>query len=423
MQEIFLHYIWQYQKITALPLQTIQGEALQVLNPGYYHKEDGPDFFNACLIIENQRWAGNVEIHLKSSDWYHHRHEINKKYDNVILHVVWEHDIAVFRPDGSEIPVLVLKTYVPDHFLADYYRLMKEKNWILCEKDLLLVEPIFWMKWKERLFLERLEQKVKPIELLLKENKNDWEATLFCCLAKSFGLNTNSEAFYQIGKSIPFTIVQKERYIEGNLEALFLGMATLLDDNKEDRYFCSLKRKWKELKKKYGLNRRSRVPLQFYKVRPDNFPTIRLVQLAGLYQKHSNLFDTVMRQHTLAAFYETFNIEMPEYWNTHYRFDTMSSGKRKVKKMSTAFRQLLFVNAILPLRFLYARYQGEDFSEELLDMARQIVPEQNSITDRFKQLGVKIESAFDSQAILQLKKEYCNYKRCLHCDIGKKLLG
>lgn len=423
MQEIFLHYIWQYQKITALPLKTIQGEALQVLNPGYYHKEDGPDFFNACLIIENQRWAGNVEIHLKSSDWYHHRHEINKKYDNVILHVVWEHDIAVFRPDGSEIPVLVLKTYVPDHFLADYYRLMKEKNWILCEKDLLLVEPIFWMKWKERLFLERLEQKVKPIELLLKENKNDWEATLFCCLAKSFGLNTNSEAFYQIGKSIPFTIVQKERYIEGNLEALFLGMAILLDDNKEDLYFCSLKRKWKELKKKYGLNRRSRVPLQFYKVRPDNFPTIRLVQLAGLYQKHSNLFDTVMRQHTLAAFYETFNIEMPEYWNTHYRFDTMSSGKRKVKKMSTAFRQLLFVNAILPLRFLYARYQGEDFSEELLDMARQIVPEQNSITDRFKQLGVKIESAFDSQAILQLKKEYCNYKRCLHCDIGKKLLG
>ncbi|MEO4004510.1 DUF2851 family protein [Flavobacterium sp. CAU 1735] len=423
MQEIFLHYIWQYQKITALPLKTIQGEALQVLNPGQYHKEDGPDFFNARLIIGNQHWAGNVEIHLKSSDWYHHRHEINKKYDPVILHVVWEHDIAVFRPDDSEIPVLVLKDYVPDQFLSDYYRLIKAKNWIFCEKDLLTIEPIFWLKWKERLFLERLERKVKPIQILLKENKNDWEATLFCCLAKSFGLNSNSEAFYQIARAVPFTIIRKERYVAGNLEALFLGMAALLDEDKEDRYFCDRKRKWKELMKKYRFHWKGGIPLQFYKVRPDNFPTIRLVQLAGLYQKHSNLFDALIHCNTLDAFYKIFTIEMPEYWNTHYRFDTVSPGKEKVKKISISFRQLLFINAILPLRFLYARYLGNDFSEELLDMAREIAPERNSITDRFKQLGITIESAFDSQAMLQLKKEYCNYKRCLHCDIGKKLLG
>jgi len=423
MQEFFLHYIWQYQKMNALPLQTIQGEALQVLNPGQYHKDDGPDFFNARLCVGNQHWAGNVEIHLKSSDWYHHRHEINKKYDNVILHVVWEHDVAVFRPEGSEIPVLVLKEYVSDHLVTGYSRLMKAKNWIFCEKDLLSVEPVFWMKWKERLFLERLERKVKPIQILLKENKNDWETTLFCFLTKSFGLNSNSEAFYQLAKAIPFTVIRKERFVKGNLEALLLGMGGLLDEDKEDRYFCELKKKWKHLKEKYRLHRKVSIPLQFYKVRPDNFPTIRLVQLAGLYQKHSSLFDTIIAQDSLTAFYKIFNIEIPDYWRTHYRFDTISSGKEKIKTISRSFRQLLFINAILPLRFLYARYLGNDFSEELLDMTREILPERNSITDRFKQLGVTIESAFDSQAMLQLKKEYCNCKRCLHCDIGKKLLG
>lgn len=423
MQEFFLHYIWQYQKITSLSLKTVQGETLQVLTPGYYHKEDGPDFFNARLIIGDQEWAGNVEIHLKSSDWYYHRHEINKKYNNVILHVVWEHDVAVFRPDNSKIPVLVIKDYVPKSIVMGYQQLIAEKNWIPCEKQLLNVDTVFWVKWKERLFFERLERKVKPIRNLLEENKNDWEATLFCCLAKGFGLNTNGEAFYQIARKIPFNAIRKERFEEGNLEALFFGIGALLEENKQDRYFQNLKKRWMDFKEKYNLTHTIGIPLQFYKLRPDNFPTIRLVQLAQLYHKRPDLFDRIMNANTLSALYEIFNVDVPEYWRTHYLFDKVSTKTIRMKKMSNTFKGLLFVNVILPLRFLYARYFGNDIAEELSDMVKEVVPEKNSITDCFKKLGVTVENAFDSQALLQLKKEYCDSKRCLHCDIGLKLLG
>lgn len=423
MQEFFLHYIWQYQKMAVLPLKTIQGELLQVIHPGHYLKEEGPDFFNARLIIGEQNWAGNVEIHLKSSDWYQHQHEMNAKYNNVILHVVWEHDITVFRSDNSKIPVLVVKEYVSENLLSGYRQLMEDEKWISCEKQVLNIEPVFWFKWKERLFFERLERKVKPIRKLLTENKNDWESTLFCCLAKGFGLNVNGEAFYQIARSVPFTIIRKERFRNGNLEALFFGMGNLLEGKKEDRYFRNLKKKWRALKEKYGHLQPIHVPLQFYKLRPENFPTIRLVQLAQLYEQHDDLFDRMMYSETVVTFYNAFTIEMPDYWQTHYLFDKTCSGKVKTKKISVAFKELLFINAVLPLRFLYACYFGRDNSETLSDMVKTIAPEKNEIIVRFKQLGITVENAFDSQALLQLKKEYCNYKRCLHCDIGQKLLG
>ncbi|MBN9283250.1 MAG: DUF2851 family protein [Flavobacterium sp.] len=419
-RKFFLHHIWQYKKFAISELKTEEGTALQILHSGQYLQHEGPDFFNAQIIIDNQKWVGNVEIHIRSSDWYLHRHETNEQYDNVILHVVWEHDMEVFRKDNTEIPVLVLKKYVPETLLSGYYDLIADKSWIYCEKQLKEVNQIVLLKWKERLFFERLEKKILPIAQLLKENKNDWETTLFCAIARNFGLNVNGEAFFQIAKSIPFTVIRKEQYEYENLEALFLGRGGLLTVPKEDSYYKQLKKRWLYLQDKYPLPRRFVQPLQFYKLRPGNFPTIRLVQLAQLYYEQANLFDVVIKGDTIKTFYKMFNLKVSGYWQTHYLFDKESA--MKPKRISKSFIDLVFINTILPLQFLYAQHSGQDIVEKLMDVLREIPPEKNTVIEKFRHFGIMAENAFDSQALLHLKKEYCDAKRCLNCEIGQQLL-
>ena len=218
MKEDFLHHVWQFKKFDIANLKTTTGESIQILNSGQYLQLAGPDFFNAQLIIGNQKWAGNVEIHLKSSDWYVHHHEKDEAYDNIILHVVWENDTPVFRKNNTEIPVLELKNYVSKSTLDNYKFLLAPKSWIFCEKQLATINEFVWDNWKERLFFERLERKSIAIQKLLEETQQDWEAVLFCMLAKNFGLNTNGEAFLKIAQSIPFSIIRKEGQEVENLE-------------------------------------------------------------------------------------------------------------------------------------------------------------------------------------------------------------
>lgn len=420
MKEDFLHYVWQYKKFDFSNLTTVSEESLTITNCGNYLKQSGPDFFNAQIVLGNQKWAGNVEIHIKSSDWYLHHHEKDTNYDNVILHVVWEHDTPVFRKDNSEIPVLELKKYILKKDLENYQELASPKSWIYCESQIATIDNFVLANWQERLFVERLERKYIPIEQLLQETENNWEAVLFCMLAKNFGLNTNGETFLKIAKSIPFSIIRKESTEVANLESLFFGTAGLFPLDAEDNYTKELKKRFDYISQKHKLKKIVIEPVQFFKHRPDNFPTIRLAQLAMLYHKQQNLFSKVIVANTVTALHQLFEITITNYWQNHYQFDKESPNKKK--KFSKSFIDLLVINTIVPIQFAYAKSQGKEASESLMDLLREITAEKNIIIEKFSNFGIKAKNAFETQSLLQLKNEYCNHSKCLQCAVGIQLL-
>ncbi|MGL2966473.1 DUF2851 family protein [Flavobacterium sp. XGLA_31] len=420
MKEDFLHYVWQYKKFVFSNLTTVTGEVLTIVHCGQYLKQAGPDFFNAQITIGDQKWAGNVEIHVNSSDWYLHRHEHDVNYDNVILHVVWEHDMPVLRKDNTEIPVLELKHYVDQEVLRHYQTLMTPKTWIYCENQIEHIDDFVLHNWLERMYFERLERKAIGIEQLLESTGNDWEAVLFCMLAKNFGLNTNGDSFLKMALAIPFHLIRKERQEVENLEALFLGLANLFSAEPEDRYAKDLKQRFLYMLQKYQLKPVLMAPVQFFKHRPDNFPTIRLAQLALLYHQQTQLFSKLLAAQTLNDCYRLFEGSVSDYWLTHYQLDKESPKKNK--PFSKSFMDLLVVNTLAPIQFAYAKSLGKEIPEHLLGLLQMIAPEKNSIIEKFANFGVAAENAFETQSLLQLKNEYCNAGRCLECALGVALL-
>ena len=420
MKEDFLHYIWQYKKFDVSNLTTVSGDSLIIINSGNYLQMAGPDFFNAQIMIENQRWAGNVEIHCNSSDWYVHNHETDPNYENVILHVVWDHDVPVFRKDNSEIPVLELKRYVNPSVLENYGQLTASKSWIYCENQLARIDNFVLYNWYERLYIERLERKLLSIQDWLQSVDNDWEAILFFLLAKSFGLNTNGSTFLIIAQSIPFTVIRKECGDVENLESLFFGFANLIPFSPESVYAKDLKSRFDFLLCKHKLEIFYIEPVQFFKLRPNNFPTIRLAQLAMLYHRHQNLFSKLIAVNSLSDVYALFQIKPSNYWQTHYHFEKECSNKKST--ISKKFIDLLVLNTIIPLQFAFAKSQGKEISELLLNLISEVAAENNSIIDRFSNFGVTARNALHSQALIQLKNEYCNFGRCLNCAIGIQIL-
>ena len=420
MKEDFLHHLWQHKKFAVTDLKTTTGESIQILNSGQYLQLAGPDFFNAQIIIGHQKWAGNIEIHLKSSDWYVHNHEKDTNYDSVILHVVWEHDTPVFRKNNAEIPTLELKNYVQLADLNKYQSLLTQKDWIFCENDINSVDDFIFKNWEERLYFERLERKSNEILQLLDAFNNDWEALLFCLLAKNFGLNTNGTLFLKMAKSIPFSVIRKESFVVENLEALFFGQTNMLDFDFQDSYVIGLQKEFSYLATKHKIQKSSCDKVEFFKHRPDNFPTIRLAQLAALYHKEQNLFSKVISVSSVEEIYQIFKLEISNYWETHYNFDKKSVQKKK--RMSNSFIDLILINTIISVRYAYELSLNKEISQEIIDLAMAISPEKNIIIDKFKEIGIVSKNAFQTQALLQLKKEYCEQKKCLQCAIGVHLL-
>ncbi len=421
MKESFLHYLWQFKKFDVTSLLTTDGLPITLVQTGNYLQQAGPDFFNSQLIIGTQKWAGNVEIHLKSSDWYVHHHELDPAYENVILHVVWEHDIDVFRKNNTKIPVLELKNYVDSEVLLQYQKLLTPKKWINCEHDLHTIDDFTLIYWKEQLFIERMTLRQKEIDDLLVQTTNDWEAVFFLLLAKGFGLNTNGVIFFELMQSIPYAVIRKEKFDPVQLEALFFGRANLLEVDSEDLYFTLLKKYWNNQQHKYQFETKVVPPVQFFKHRPDNFPTIRLSQLAQLLHKETQLFQQCMNAQSVSDFYELFAVSVSDYWKTHYVFD--KEHKLSNKKLTTSFIDLLLINSVLPVLFAYNRYQGKDAIEQLISIASQLKPEKNTIIEKFMQLGITSQSGFDTQSYLHLKKHYCDLNKCLGCAIGQKLIN
>ena len=421
MQEDFLHYIWKYKKFQFQKLETTAGESIFIKSVGQHNLNSGPDFFNAQIKIGNQLWAGNVEIHIKSSDWFLHSHEQDKAYDNVILHVVWEHDTEVFRKDNSPIPTLQLKDFIELSTLNNYQKLFSNQNkWINCENEFSTIDEFVLKNWLERLYFERLQRKSQTIEKLLKASKNDWESVFFKMLTKNFGLKVNGDAFFSLAESLDFSIVRKTQSSQKRLEALLLGQAGLLDEGFEDAYYLSLVEDYQFIKQKFKLKNSQVLPVQFFRLRPPNFPTIRLSQLASLYHEHQNLFSKVMMSNELEHFYNLFKVSTSEYWKTHFTFQKAS--KVSVKQLSKSFIDLVLINTILPIKFCYAKEKGKDVNDDIIKIANQICSEKNSIIDAFNNLKTVSNSSLHSQALIQLKTEYCNKNNCLKCAIGNQLL-
>lgn len=422
MQEDFLHYIWKHKKVKTNQLKTVSGEAILITNTGMHNVNAGPDFFNAQLQIGDQLWAGNVEVHVKSSDWFLHNHEQDKAYDNVILHVVWEHDTEVFRKDNSVIHTLQLKDILSKQLLHKYENLFNRKNsWINCENGLEGIDDFILSSWLERLFFERLERKTNVIQELLSESKNDWEAVLFKMLAKNFGLKVNGESFYSLAQSIDFSIIRKNQSKLQNLEALLFGQVGFLEDDIQDGYYLNLVKTYQFLKQKFQLRNTQILPPHFFRLRPSNFPTIRLSQLASLYHKHQNLFSKIIETNTLEAFYELFKVGTSNFWESHYTFHKTSKVSKKM--LSKSFIDLLIINTILPIKFCYAKQRGEDIDIDIICIASAIKSEKNNITNAFNNLRKVSKSALDSQALIQLKTTYCDKNKCLQCAIGNQLIS
>tara|TARA_B100000767_G_scaffold231412_1_gene222839 strand:+ start:21906 stop:23183 length:1278 start_codon:yes stop_codon:yes gene_type:complete len=422
MQEDFLHYVCQHKKMSLKSLQTTTQEPIILKAVGLPNVNSGPDFFNAQLSIGTQMWAGNVEIHVKSSDWYVHHHETDAAYDSVILHVVWEHNMDVFRKDNSPIPTLELKNYVLPHTFKNYNSLLSQKqSWIPCESSIKEVDKFTINHWIERLYLERLEAKYKAIETQLNESKQDWEAVLFWQLAKNFGLKVNGEAFLSISKSINFSVVRKSQHEVHLLEALFFGQAGLLDTEAQDRYISELKSTYEFLKNKFSLSRAGVVPVQFFRLRPPNFPTIRLAQLAALYSRSSNLFSRIIEAQSLEQLYAVFEGFTSKFWDTHYTFEKTS--KSTPKTLTKAFINLLIINTIIPMKFAFNKFNRHSKQEDIVEIMRKIPLEHNSIVDKFYTFYAFGKTVLESQALLQLKQNYCSKNKCLECAIGSALLN
>jgi hypothetical protein len=422
MTERLLQFIWQFQYFNKNELITDAHETVQIIFPGKYNTDQGPDFSDAKIKIGKTVWAGTIELHIKTSDWKKHNHQSDKNYNNVILHVVWEDDGSL---NGNSIPLIELKNRVSKILLQRYEELMNSSLFIPCEKSIHSVRDIVWQSWKERLLAERLLRKAKTVEIYLTQNNYHWEETFWWLLARNFGMKVNADAFEAVARSISVNILSKHKNQIHQLESLLAGQAGLLKENPDsyrdsEDYPVLLQKEYKFLKEKYQLNP-IHLPFHFLRMRPGNFPTIRLAQLAMLVHESAHLFSKIKEATSVDEVKKWFDVTANDYWHYHYRFNETSSFKKK--KLGVAMIDNIIINTVCPVLFAYGNYHDENkYKDKALKWLDQTAAESNSITKGFLQLNIENRNAYDSQALIELKNEYCNKKRCLDCSVGNYLL-
>ena len=418
MTEKLLQFIWQRQYFNAANLQTEENENLQILNCGEINRNQGADFLNAAVKINSIKLIGNIELHVKTSDWEKHHHSSDKNYSNVILHVVWENDeknISI-----KHLPVLVLQDRVPKILLKKYEQLMNNIEDIACLKFLPALNELSWLNWKERLVMERLQQKSEKILQLLQQTNHHWEEVFWQTIAYNFGVKVNAEIFQQLASSISINILAKHKNQIHQLEALLLGQANLLDKNFNEAYPIMLQKEFLFLSKKYNLVKPNAAPY-FLRMRPANFPTIRLAQLAMLIHQSSHLFSIIKETSDIKKIKLLFNVTANDYWNTHYLLD--EEAEFKTKNLGNDMVNNIIINTAVPVLFAYGLYiNDKTFTQRALQWLGEIKAEQNFIIKKFTPYKVVAANALDSQALLQLYKNYCVQKNCLKCSVGDKVL-
>lgn len=420
--EDFLHYIWKYRLFRHQSLMTTSGIAVEILQTGQHNHNAGPDFENSRIRIGDTMWAGNTEIHLRSSDWEKHHHQSDKAYNNVILHVVYVCDQEVFRENGSLIPQLCLADLIPETVIENYQNLMVGLNWIPCEKHLSHLDPFHVESWLSRVLIERLQQKSEKLTEVLMEFKGSWDDSFYVVLARNFGFKTNALPFELLARSLPQQILAKHKNNSLQIEALIFGQAGFLEQKFTDQYPRELKKEYRFLRTKYSLQPLDHFTWKYMRLRPHNFPCIRLAQFAALILKSNHLFSRVLEHKSATAITAMFtDLPINPYWDNHYRFDNLSGNS--VKQIGNQSINNILINTVSVALFAYGRHvANQNRVTRAIELLENIPAENNNLISRFSKIGFKPLNAEHTQALIQLKQAYCDAKKCLHCGIGIKLL-
>jgi hypothetical protein len=424
MKEEFLHYLWKYSLYDSEKLVDSEGKQIIVINPGEYNRDSGPDFFNARLIIDNTEWAGNVEIHIRSSDFDNHRHNIDPAFDNVILHVVAENDKKVYNTRGEEILTSRL-VYEPELY-EKYIELVNNPFIIACQGEVNKLDTFYIRHWLGSMVIERLREKSEHIMKILSGTGNDWEETFYRLLSRYFGFRVNTEPFEMLASALPFRIIRKHSDNRFQIEALLYGTAGMLDEGlfKEalnDRYYNDLIKEYKILSAKYSLKPVHGLIWKFSRMRPANFPTLRISQLASMLSVAGGIFSRTLEAGTIHDLRDLFEVTASEYWDNHFVFGKVS--RSYPKNTGSQATDILLINAIIPAIFVFGKYRdSNEICEKAITFLENTGPEENIIINEWQSAGIDADSAFITQGLIQLRNSYCKKRRCLDCGIGNKLL-
>jgi hypothetical protein len=424
MKEEFLHYLWKYSLYDSEKLVDSEGKQIIVINPGEYNRDSGPDFFNARLIIDNTEWAGNVEIHIRSSDFDNHRHNIDPAFDNVILHVVAENDKKVYNTRGEEILTSRL-VYEPELY-EKYIELVNNPFIIACQGEVNKLDTFYIRHWLGSMVIERLREKSEHIMKILSGTGNDWEETFYRLLSRYFGFRVNTEPFEMLASALPFRIIRKHSDNRFQIEALLYGTAGMLDEGlfKEalnDRYYNDLIKEYKILSAKYSLKPVHGLIWKFSRLRPANFPTLRISQLASMLSVAGGIFSRTLEAGTIHDLRDLFEVTASEYWDNHFVFGKVS--RSYPKNTGSQATDILLINAIIPAIFVFGKYRdSNEICEKAITFLENTGPEENIIINEWQSAGIDADSAFITQGLIQLRNSYCKKRRCLDCGIGNKLL-
>lgn len=417
--ERLLQYVWKYKLYKAAELITTDGTPIQVIDPGTHNTDAGPDFFNAKIKVENTVWAGSIEIHEKASDWLAHQHDRDTAYDAVVLHVVGTSDAVIRRTTGEAIPQIEIR--IPDTVIHNMSWLLLQDTSIPCLHHIRELDSVYLITWINVLLLERLERKTQHILDLLQRYHNDWNEVFYILLTRSFGFGTNSDPFEWLAKSLPFQYIRKQRNNLAQIEALLFGQAGMLEYPGQCPYYILLQREYHFLKQKYKLSPLDASLFKNLRVRPGNFPYQRLAQLAAIWHSFDSLFSLMIESQTLEQMKGYLKQAPADYWKTHYHFRYESPPQDKMIGENSL--NILLINTVVPMLFAYGKQKKQEiYCERALQLLEAIPPEKNSIIYSFNKAGISTHHAGDTQALIQLKREYCDKKKCFYCRIGFRFL-
>lgn len=417
--ERLLHYVWKYKLYAATSLITTEGSPVEVLDPGTVNSGTGPDFFNARIKMDGTVWAGSVEVHDKASDWLADRHDEDKAYDTVVLHITGCNDAEIRRTNGEPVPQIVLS--VPASLQENIDWLLARDAAVPCLERMDEIPPLHLSLWLGALLGERLERKTRHIYTLLEQYGQDWNEVFYITLTRNFGFGLHSDAFESLARSLPLRYVQKQRGSHTQVEALLFGQAGLLEEESPVRYYRLLQREYRFLRHKFDLVPPDVSAFKGLRGRPVSFPPLKLAQLAALWVQHDTFFSAILEARSPGEIKNYFRVTPSDFWDTHYHFGEVSSPK--AKPIGEGALNVLLINTVVPMYFAYGqRNKLPEYSERAIRLLESVPPEQNSIVTLFGRAGIRSCNAGDTQALIQLKREYCEKKKCLYCRIGFQLL-
>lgn len=411
MKEEFIYYLWE-NRLLHLDLKTTDNEDITILSVGIRNHDSGADFVNARIKIGDALWAGQVEIHVRASDWFKHNHHNDANYDSVILHVVYENDT-----DSLKIPTLEIKDKFDISIFHKYNWFFGSRNWIPCCEFVGGVQNFTLISWLDRMLVEHLENECKDLDFKLKNNQYDWEQAFYQRLMRYFGLKVNNDSFEYLSRILPLNLLLRHRDNDIYIESMMFGCAGFLERDFVEDYPSLLKRDFMMLKSKFGLKVMPLSNWKFLRLRPPNFPTIRIAQLAKIITKNGNMFSKIRDADDIQEIRDLFDVELNSYWDNHFQFDKTSKVERRKILGKTAV-DLIIINAIVPMLFYYGHTHSlESYKEKAMSFLEQIEAEDNLIIRNFQNSGVVLQNAFQTQAILYMYKYYCKRRRCLECRI------